>query len=97
MNLMRLVLSLVLVGFLALTLVVVAQHGYVGFFELATANWATRLLSLDLVISLSLVAAWMVRDARARGAAFVPYLLVTATFGAAGPLLYLIWRKPAAA
>jgi hypothetical protein len=95
MNPMRVILSVVLAGFLALTVVAVAQHGYVGFFELASANWATRLLSLDLVISLSLIAAWMVRDARERGAAFVPYLLVTAIFGAAGPLLYLIWRKPA--
>jgi hypothetical protein len=91
---MRTLLSVVLVAFLVLTSITVAQHGYVGFFELATANWATRLLSLDLVISLSLIAAWMVRDARERGSAFVPYLLVTATFGAAGPLLYLIRRKP---
>ena len=97
MNPIRLALSIVLVAFLALTGIAVAQHGYLGFFALASANWATRLLFLDLVISLSLCAAWMVRDARSRGAAFVPYLLVTATFGAAGPLLYLIRRKPATA
>jgi len=96
MNWIRIVLALVLLDFLGLTAWVVYQHGYLGFFDLVNANWATRLLFLDLVISLSLITTWMVRDARERGAAFVPYLVITAFFGAAGPLLYLI-RRPQAA
>ncbi|MDJ0850704.1 MAG: DUF2834 domain-containing protein [Myxococcota bacterium] len=78
--------------FLGLTVLTVAEVGYLGFFELAAANWATRLLFVDLAITLSLVAAWMYLDARERGKPFVPYALVTLFFGAAGPLLYLIRR-----
>ena len=91
----RMVLSAVLIGFLGLTAVAIAQHGYLGFFELAMANWATRVLSADLVISLSLILWWMGRDAKRRGLSFVPFALVTLTFGAAGPLLYLIRRGEA--
>ncbi len=89
----RILLSIVLAGFLALTAVAVAAHGYAGFFELAAANWATRLLFVDLSIALALITVWMYFDARERGASFLPYALLTLTFGAAGPLLYLI-RRP---
>ncbi len=71
-----------------------AAHGYPGFFELAAANWATRLLFVDLSIALALITVWMYLDARERGASFLPCVLLTLTFGAAGPLLYLI-RRPA--
>ena len=83
----------VLVLFLGLTAFAVYQHGYVGFFELAMANWATRLMFVDLTIALSLFVVWMVQDARERGGNWLPYALVTLFFGAAGPLLYLI-RRP---
>ena len=49
-------------------------------------------VSLDLVISISLVSLWMIRDARERGVSVVPYLLVTLTLGSIGPLLYLFRR-----
>ena len=59
--------------FLALTAYAVYQYGYIGFFELMTANVATIAAFVDLVIALSLIIAWMVRDARARGVSPVPY------------------------
>jgi len=93
MNLVRAVLALVLAGFLALTAVALAEHGYLGFLELALANWATRLLTVDLVICLVLIAVWMVQDARQRGVAWWPFVLIGALFGSAGPLLYLL-RRP---
>ena len=96
MGWLRILLAVVLFDFLGLTAWVVYQHGYLGFYELVNANWATRLLMADLVIALSLVATWMVRDARERQIRYAPYLVLTALFGAAGPLLYLI-RRPAAA
>ena len=77
----QILLWLVLIDFAALTTYAVMQHGYVGFFELAMANWATRLLFADLCIALSLVALWMHRDARERGASFWPYLALTLFFG----------------
>ncbi|MNP81685.1 hypothetical protein D3C76_1801180 [compost metagenome] len=42
-----------------------------------------------------LACVWMVRDNRARGGkglSLVPYLLLTAVFVSAGPLLYLVNR-----
>lgn len=89
----QILLGLVLIDFVALTAWVLVHHGYLGFFELALANSATRLMALDLVIALSLVAVWMWNDARERGVSALPYLIVTAIFGAAGPLLYLIGRE----
>ncbi len=92
----QIVLGLVLFDFAALTAYVIAQHGYLGFFELATANSATVLMGVDLLIALGLVALWMWRDARERGTSAIPYLLVTALFGSAGPLLYMIVRERSA-
>ncbi len=88
-----LVLALVLLGFVALTALVLVEHGYLGFFELALANRATQLLAFDLVVCLGLVALWMWRDAQARGAHVASYLVISLLFGAAGPLLYLIARE----
>ena len=90
-------LDAALTAFVALTGYVIWEHGYLGFFELALANTATMLLALDLVITLSLATVWMWNDARERGTSAVPFALVTLTFGAAGPLLYLIFRERAVA
>jgi hypothetical protein len=89
----QILLGLILADFLALTGVVLFQHGYLGFFELAFANTASTLLFTDLVIVLGLASVWMWQDARERGVRVVPYLAVGAFFGAAGPLLYLIVRE----
>ncbi len=94
MSATRLLLASVLALFLAATVFTVVQVGYLGFFELAVANWATRLMFLDLVITLGIILGWMYRDARVQDMAFVPYAAVTLCFGAAGPLLYLL-RRPA--
>jgi hypothetical protein len=57
-----------------------------------TANWATATALADLLIALSLIVSWMVRDARARGVSALPYVLLTLALGSAGPLVYLIRR-----
>ena len=91
----RILLVLALLAFLGLTFVAVSDHGYLGFFDIAGSNSATRLMLADLVIALSLILVWMWRDARARGASgasIAPYAIVTLLFGVAGPLLYLIRR-----
>jgi MFS superfamily sulfate permease-like transporter len=85
-------LEIVLIAFTALTAYTVYQHGYLGFFAALTANVATVTASVDLVIALSLVMAWMWRDASEREVAVFPYLLLTALLGSIGPLLYLIRR-----
>ncbi len=92
MNTKQLGLSVVLFDFLALTAYAVYQYGYLGFFELVTANVATAAAFADLLIALSLITVWMVRDARARGVSPLPYVLLTLALGSAGPLAYLIHR-----
>ena len=89
----RLLVGFVLADFVALTAYAVVQHGFVEFFQLVTANLATTTAMVDLTIALSLVSIWLVRDARARGVSPVPYLVLTATLGSVGPLLYLLLRR----
>jgi len=85
----------ILADFSAFTAYVIWQYGYVGLLNRALADAATIQLSIDLVIALSLVTLWMVRDARERGAAVLPYVLATLVLGSIGPLLYLISRERA--
>ena len=92
MNAKQIGLSVVLFDFLALNGYAVYLHGFTGFFELATANLATTAALVDLLIALSLVVVWMIRDARIRGVSPVPYVLLTLALGSAGPLAYLISR-----
>jgi uncharacterized protein DUF2834 len=86
----RLGVGLVLLAFADLNAYVVWQYGYVGFRKLVTANAATTAAMIDLTIALSFVVVWMWRDARRRGISLVPFLLLTATLGSIGPLLYLV-------
>jgi len=93
MGVVRLVLSVVLAGFVTLTIRVLTEQSYGEFLEAATANAATGLLLLDLIICLGLASAWIRQDARGHGIAAWPFIMLSAAFGAAGPLLYLI-RRP---
>jgi hypothetical protein len=86
-------LSLVLVGFTALTALAVYEYGYIGFFEVELSSLPGVTVFVDLVIALSLVLAWMWRDARERGMSVLPYVALTLTLGSVGPLLYLIRRE----
>jgi fatty acid desaturase len=90
MNAKQIGLGIVLFDFVALNAWVVYQFGYIGFVEAMFANIATTAAFVDLTIALSLIAYWMWQDARKRGGAFLPYFLLTITFGSVGPLLYLI-------
>ena len=92
MNAKQIGLSFLLLDFLGLTAYVVHLYGYVGFFELITANAAVMVAFADLVIALGLITFWMWQDARDRGWSPLPYVLLTLTLGSAGPLLYLIRR-----
>lgn len=92
MNAKQIGLSVLLVDFLALTAYAVYQYGYLGIFEMIMANAATMLAFVDLLIALSLIVVWMVRDARECGFSAVPYVLLTLALGSVGPLAYLIRR-----
>ena len=92
--------STVFLAFSAWSTTIVVEHGYFGFLRLAaTEPWGGQMF-VDLVIALSLVFAWLRRDAAKHGIAAWPYFLVTLALGSIGPLAYLVhreWRSNAAA
>jgi fatty acid desaturase len=90
MNAKQIGLGIILADFVVLNAWVIYQYGYIGFFTAMLANIATIAVFVDLTIALSLIAFWMWQDAHKRGVAFLPYFLLTLTFGSVGPLLYLI-------
>lgn len=93
MNGKQIGLAVALFGFSALTAVGVYVHGYVGFFDALLSTTAGITAFVDLLIALTLILVWMVRDARERGISPVPYVALTLGFGSVGPLLYLIVRE----
>ncbi len=97
MSIVRVALLVVLAVFSSLTTLVIAEHGYLGFYRWALLNSATTLLFLDLLISLTLITVWMSADAHERRISPLPYIAITLAIGAAGPLLYLIRRSGARA
>ena len=100
MNRKQIVLAVLTFDFLALTVWAIVEHGYLGIFAHALQNTATVLLAVDLLLAFAMIAGWMWSDAGRHGLRVWPYLLLTALFGSAGPMLYLIRResvlKPAA-
>jgi len=74
------------------TTMVVLDHGYTGFMELAmTGAWATQVF-IDLCIALILFAIWMLGDAKERGIPGWPYFIAILTTGSVGALAYLVHR-----
>jgi hypothetical protein len=89
---LSLVAALVLAGFGAFSMWVVATHGYFGFVALAGREpWALQML-IDLVISLAFAGGWMIGDARKRRIATWPYLVATVALGSIGILAYCVRR-----
>ncbi len=89
--------AVVLVAFTAFSLWVVAEDGLLGFVTLAGREpWGLQML-LDLVLAFTMLAGFLVRDARARGLSAWPYVLLIAGTGSIGALAYLVRRGLGAA
>ncbi|MGB8329068.1 MAG: hypothetical protein WCE62_03000 [Polyangiales bacterium] len=74
------------------TALVVVDHGYIGFVDLAlTGGWAAQIF-IDLCIALLLFILWMVGDAREHGISAWPYVVAILTTGSVGALAYLVHR-----
>jgi hypothetical protein len=92
---MKTIVASVLLFFAGVNLYVFTTSGWDGFVSfLEGANGWTVLAVTDLAISLGLVSAWLIRDAKAQGRSAMPYLLLTLTTGSIGPLVYLLNREP---
>ena len=84
------VLAIVLADFLVLNAYVAMQYGIVDIFRQVLSTWPGILVLVDLTIALCMVGIWMWNDAKRRGVAVVPYLVIGLFFGSVGPLLYLL-------
>lgn len=85
-------LIIVFAAFTIYTTMVVLDHGYTGFIDLAmTGGWAAQVF-IDLVIALTLFALWMLGDAKERGIPGWPYFIAILTTGSVGALAYLVHR-----
>jgi hypothetical protein len=88
----RLLLTITLILFGALTAAALWQHGYWGIFAPLVQSLAGGQVLMDLVIALTLVLAWMWQDAKATGRKVWPWLIATLALGSFGPLIYLLTR-----
>ncbi len=92
----KVLVGVVLVGFAALNVEVMAMSGIAGLERLIQeANPWALLFVTDLVIALGIIGFALFKDAKKRGVSAVPYLLLTAFTGSIGPLLYLMRRREA--
>ena len=89
----RSILVLILIPFAALTAVALWQHGYWGILAPHFQTFGAGQVLADLVIALTLVMAWMWRDAKATGRNIWPWFVATLFLGSFGPLLYLLTRQ----
>lgn len=86
-----LVPTAILVSF-TLFSVVCAWEGRADGLHALTHPWAIQ-IALDLVISSFLVGVWIHRDARERGIAALPFLVLLPLLGSIAALLYLVRRS----
>ena len=91
----RTALILILIPFSILSAIALWQHGYWGLFEGQLQTSGGGQVLADLVIALTLVMAWMWRDAQATGRNIWPWIVATLILGSFGPLTYLLTRKTA--
>jgi hypothetical protein len=86
----RTLLLIVFAAFGIYSGVVVYDVGYLGILHSHLTNAGGIQVFCDLAISLGLVCAWMVGDARRHGRNPWPYLVATLFLGSFGPLAYLL-------
>lgn len=89
----KLLVTLVLLDFAALSAYAMFQVGYLGIWRAGLADWGAIQILADLAIACGLILVWLVADARRRGANPWPYVGLTLVGGSIGPLLYLLLRR----
>ncbi|HIB64457.1 MAG TPA: DUF2834 domain-containing protein [Phycisphaerales bacterium] len=78
------------IAFTCLSGVALWKHGYLGIWKPLLTTWSGVQVLADLLIALFLVLSWLYKDARAKGRAYVPWVIVTLLLGSFGPLFYLL-------
>ncbi len=83
--------------FVCLTVYAMFTEGYFAFIGVAidfagSHIWGAQILA-DFLIALTIALGWCVADARRRDLNYWPFVVLTLTLGAIGPLAYLIHRE----
>jgi hypothetical protein len=89
---LRVFVGLVLAVYLVESAAITYMVGFEGVLAAVNANAVTRLLAVELGMTLVMIGAWIRRDARERGTNPIGYLIGLAIVGPASPLLYLFRR-----
>jgi hypothetical protein len=92
-DMQRILLTIVLVLFGALSVIALWQHGYWGIFEPHFKTFGAGQVLADLVIAVSLAMVWMWHNAKATGRNVWPWLALSLVAGSFGPLLYLLTAR----
>lgn len=87
--------AVVLAVFGALHVYAIYADGLIDGFiaQLRSGNAWGLVLGVDLVIALSLIGGWLIRDARKTNRTPWPYVLMMPLAGSAGALLYLLKKR----
>ncbi len=89
----RVLLSITLILFLALTAITLWHHGYIGLFQFQLSSYAGMQVLTDLVIALTLFLIWMWHDAKRYDRSPWPWAIATMTTGSIAPMVYLLIYK----
>lgn len=89
----RILLTITLILFGALTVAALWQHGFWGIIAPHFQSFGGGQVFADLVIALTLAMVWMWHDAKATGRNVWPWIIATLALGSFGPLFYLLTRK----
>lgn len=84
---------LVALAFGAFSLWVLLQVGYLGIWQGGLANPGSTQITIDLVIACAFGMGVVVRDCRAQGRAWWPWVVLTLGLGSLGLLAYLLWPR----
>lgn len=90
----RILLTITLILFGALSAVALWQHGLWGIIAPLFQSFGAAQVFADLLIALVMVMVWMWHDARTTGRNVWPWIVATLALGSFGPLVYLLTRKP---
>jgi hypothetical protein len=91
----KFILICVLVLFSVVSGLALYHHGYWGIIEPHFKSWGAGQVLFDLVIAVTILLVWMLRELRAAGKAAWPWVLFTLCTGSFGPLIYLLTQNNA--
>lgn len=88
---MRALLLVITIAFGAYSLWALSQVGYLGLWQGGFANIGATQITFDFLIASLLLMGFVVRDCKAQGRPWWPWIVATLALGSFGTLAYLLW------